>query len=256
MPNYYNPQYQPTGMNLFDIGANEQGARNAYGAADTAYDAVNPTVGYQQQGATEFGGIQEDPRLRQMQMQALGQMQGISQAGGRDAQFNQGMNQAAQAGARQEQSQRAALQQAALQRGQYGGGQQFAQQLQAQQSGADRAGNQGFDTAAAAQQRALAAMQGYGQGAGQLRGQDYSQAAQKAQAQDIINSANTRGTNQQNQQNFQNTMGLQGARYGAANAAGNRMSGNARQAWGDMGNLVQTVGNMGPVRRGMSAMGL
>lgn len=235
---------QTTGGDILDslLGYNRRNADEAYQNARNMYGGIDPNVEFSQMGPSEYGKIQEDPALRGAQMQALQRMQGISNAGGRDAQFRQGMNAAQQQSAQYERGQRGAIENQARARGQFGGGQMFAQQLQAQQSGADRAGNQGFDVASAAQQRALQALQGYGQQAGSIRSQDYNKASQAAAAQDRINQFNAAGANSQRQQNFQNQMGLAGQRSGLETQAGSRYDQRNRQGWNDMGNIVNTAG--------------
>src|SRR5690606_33373605 len=85
--------------------------------------------------------------------------------------------------------------------------------LQSSQAATDRNAQQGLDVAGMAQQRALQAMMERGNMSGQMRGQDFSQQAQIAAAQDAINSFNTAN---------QNTMGWNNATMGYNAAVGNR----------------------------------
>lgn len=245
-----------TGFDLFDIGLNRNKANKQYGISENAFNNVTMPTLYTKQGNTEYDRIQEDPQFRIAQIKALQEMGNVANAGGNDAQYRQAVNQAQQQAGQYERGQREAMAQQAMQRRGFGGGAQLAQQMQAQQAGAGQAANQGFNAAAGAQQRALEAMQGYGQMAGQVRGQEYGQAAQRAQAQDVINRANNQGLNQFNQQNFENQMNLQGARANQANQAGGRYYGRERQGYNDLGNLVETFGKSKPGQALGSMLGL
>lgn len=231
-----------TGIDLFDIGANQADADAAYANALAQYQGLEIPTEYTQQGATEYGKITEDPRLRAAQMRALERLQGISEAGGQDAQYRAAQNQAMQEAGQYERGQRQALEGQARQRGTFGGGQQFAAQLMAQQAGAQNAANQGFNNAAQGQQRALQALQGYGSMSGAMRDQDYSQAARKAQAQDQINQFNTQGMNR----NRWDTYGAQAQKAqgiaGMQERQGGRYDKKARGGFDDLGGVINTVG--------------
>lgn len=142
-------------------------------------------------GDTEMNNINVDPSTRSAQADALRQLSDISNQGGMTAidksrmmAINDEMN-TANRGAQQ------AITQNAQERGVGGSGLELAARLNAQQGAAGNAARQGVDVAAAAQQRALEAISQKANLGGQMRGQDYQQAAAKAQARDAINQFNT-----------------------------------------------------------------
>ena len=144
-----------------------------------------------QQGQSELNAYTEDPAARQAQMQALSQLQGITAGGGLSlgdrAQLEDALSQAAQ----QERGSNERLAQSMAERGISNSGLQLAQQLSNQQTAAQNSRAAALGTAQLAQQRALQALQQQSDSANQLRGQDFSQAQQKAAAQNAINQFNT-----------------------------------------------------------------
>lgn len=152
-------------------------------------------------GPSEMAGIATDPSLRQAQLKALSKLQETGDAGGRDAQFL--ADQARLEGDinASTQGQMGAIQQNLAARGMSGGGSEMVQRSIAAQQGANRQAQLGMDAKAQAEQRALQALMQSGQLAGQMQGQDFSQAAQKAQAADAIskfNASNLQGVNSRN----------------------------------------------------------
>lgn len=140
---------------------------------------------------TEMEGISTDPRLRDAQMTALSRLQSVGDTG-MDAIDRGRLNAIAADEATRARGAREAIIQNAGMRGLGGSGLELSAQLANQQGGATRASQRGFDVAAEAQQRALAAIQGAGGLAGQIRGQSWQEQAERARAQDIINQFNTR----------------------------------------------------------------
>jgi hypothetical protein len=142
------------------------------------------------QRRTELENIVLDPRLREAQMQVLSELDNIVASEGLDpvaqAQVNELRNELSQ----QERSSREAIIQSANRRGIGGSGLELAAQLANQQGAATRGSQAGFDIAANAQRRALEALQAQGQQAASIRESDYQQAADLAQAQDVINQFN------------------------------------------------------------------
>lgn len=144
----------------------------------------------EQQGQTELSQISTDPATRAAQMQALAQLQSRATDGYNvedRAAIQQAMNETAQ----QEASQRGALQASMQARGAGGSGAELAMQLANQQGAASRNNVQGLQIAADGRRRALEAAMQSGQLGGSIRGQDYSEQAARAQAQDAINRFNT-----------------------------------------------------------------
>ncbi len=156
------------------------------------------------QGGTEFDKIKQDPSLRAAQMQALQQMQQVANEGGMTAidrarlqGINNDINQ-------QQQARRQAMMTQAAQRGQMGSGLMYANMLGSEQAAAEAAAQQGYQVQAEAQKRALDAMQRAGQLGGDIRGQDYGIARDRAGAQDRINQYNADLRNKMNQYNMDN----------------------------------------------------
>ena len=127
-----------------------------------------------------------NPKLVEAQEQTLQRYQEISQARGQDATTRARMAETMDQVGQQERAGREALQAQMQRRGMGGSGADLAQQALLQQRGADRTAQMGFRTAADAEQRALQALSQGGQLAGQMRGQQFSEDAQRAAAMDRI----------------------------------------------------------------------
>jgi hypothetical protein len=143
------------------------------------------------QDQSEYGSINLDPATRDAQMQALAQLQNISEQGGMDSVDRARMADITGQAASMAQGQREAIGQNMQARGMAGSGLELVQQQMANQNAAQMANQGGLQTAAAAQQRALDAIMNAGNLGGQMRGQDYSIASDRAKAQDAINNFNT-----------------------------------------------------------------
>lgn len=174
----------------------------------------------QQQG-TEFDNIAQDPRLRQLQMQALDSLGAEVSNQGMTAEDRAAYQQAEAKAGSQEAGFRGALEQQMAQRG-LGGVGAYASALANQQGTVNRSAMQGVQIASDSRDRYLNAINQLGGMAGNVRGQDWSQAAQRATAQDAINKGNTAlrwDAQQYNlglpQQNFENQMGLANAQANA-----------------------------------------
>jgi hypothetical protein len=141
-------------------------------------------------GPSAFEDIKTDPALRDAQMAALDRLQQIDQEGGLlladKANLNKVLGQTNRAAA----SQNAAVREDMAARGVGGSGAEMAMQLANNQAQAQRGGEQGLDIAAMAQQRALDAIMARGQLAGDVRGQDFGEQSQIAQAKDLISRYN------------------------------------------------------------------
>lgn len=157
-----------------------------------------------------FNQIQTNPAGRAAQLKALEQIQGIASEGGMTAQDKAQLNDIQSQSAQAERGGREAILMNARERGVGGSGVALASQMLNQQSSADRANSQGLDVAAMAQQRALDAIRQSGELGGQIQSQQFSEEAQKAQAQDAINQFNT--ANRQDVVNA-NTMARNNAQY-------------------------------------------
>ena len=152
-------------------------------------------------GPTAMEDIAVDPRLRQAQMQALETMATLGETGMTDeeaAVLDQiKRNAAAQAQARQQ-----AILQNMAERGMGGSGSELAARMMASQQAADLASQQGMETAAMAQQRALDSIARAGQLGGNIRGQEFGEASDVARAKDVINQFNVLARQQQQQRNI------------------------------------------------------
>lgn len=143
------------------------------------------------QGDTQLANIQEDPRFKQYQMQALGELGKIVEAGGamtaedRLAYDNARMNAAST-----DMALRGAAEANASARG-LGAAGRYVGALQGGQAGANRASQESLKAAADSRQRFLQALSEMGQQASTVRGQEYNMAANEAAAQDSINRFNT-----------------------------------------------------------------
>lgn len=151
--------------------------------------------------AAQYQTISEDPRIREMQIKALQNMQGYAD-GAADSQQSldrqQSLNDASQF-AKQRQG---AIASQAARRGQLGNGLDYVMQQQAAQQGANQAQTGMLNANAQAALQRLQGMQGSLQGASQVRGQDYNAANSNA---DIINKFNMYNTQNRNDANQANT---------------------------------------------------
>ena len=154
------------------------------------------------QNPSSFNQIVNDPAFKQAQMQALTGLQDVANQGGLTSIDKARMNDIANQEGVQARGAREAISQNAAERGVGGSGLEFLSQLKNQQSTASDQSNRDTSVAADAQQRALQALVDSGTMAGNIRGQDYSEASQKAAAEDAINRFNA--ANQQ-QTNLYNT---------------------------------------------------
>lgn len=162
-------------------------------------------------GPSAMEGISTDPTLRAAQLSALQKLQGISDAGGQDAQF--------QADAARLQNDintnlrgnQGAIQQNLATRGLSGGLTEMVSRQQAAQDAANRQSQMGLDLNAQAQQRALSALMGSANLGGQIEDRQFGQQSQVASAKDLIN-----------QFNVKNQQGVAGRNIGYQNDAQQR----------------------------------
>lgn len=151
------------------------------------------------QDPSAFEAISTDPALKQAQFDALNQLQDITSSGGLTATDKAKLNQIGSEEAAKAKGAREAILQGMQARGAGGSGAELLAQLQNAQDAATRQSQRDMDVAALAEQRALDALVQQGNMAGSMQQQDFSQQAQKAQAQDAISQFNT-----QNRQNVSN----------------------------------------------------
>lgn len=152
--------------------------------------------------------VQEDPSIRNAQLEALQKLSGLSQTG-LTAEDQAAFQKARDMSQQQARGGREAALQNAQARGMAGSGMEFALGQMADQGAAGQAQQAGLDQAAqSARQRALYT-QAYGQGLQNLRQQDYGVNAGNA---DILNRFNQMNTNAQNEAAMgRNQWGMQNA---------------------------------------------
>lgn len=218
------------------------------------------------QEESQFGAISLDPRLRQAQFDALSSLQQVGTEGGLTATSRARLDEVQRAAAGRERAQRGAILQQFAQRGISGSGLELAAQLGAQQAEAGRVSSEGFQTQALAEQRALQALAQAGQLGGQIRGQEFGEQAQTAQAQDIINRFNAAQT--QNVQlrnigareeaqrlNLAETQRISDANVQLSNAQRVQRAGLAQQKFGDELALAGAFTKPGAFAANLAAQG-
>lgn len=144
------------------------------------------------QDPSAFLNIEENPVVAKAQMQALQKLQGIADAGGLDAQGKARLMDVINEFETSARGANEAIMENAAQRGIGGSGLELANRLVGTQESAGRASRNAVDVAAEAERRALDAIMESGRLSGDIRGQDYRVAADKAAAIDAINNFNTR----------------------------------------------------------------
>lgn len=198
-----NAQAQFAGINVPDVASQQLNLEQLVQQGTLSPEMAQAI---QQQG-TGLANIQTDPKLAQAQMQALATMQKMGQTG-LTPQDMAALNASRRAVAGDVQAQQGQILQNMAARGMGGGGSELAARLQASQSAADRGAQQSDQIMAQAQNRMLNAVSQAGQLGTQIRGQQYGELANAAQAQDAINRFNS-----------QNAMATQMANIQAANQA-------------------------------------
>lgn len=157
--------------------ANEQIARNT-AMAEELYN--------RDYGPSRWEFVAPDQQLRARQNDALARMEGLSREGFTDLD-RQALDQSFLQSRREEQGQRQAALDAAARRGDAGGGNALLASLVAQQGGANRASQFATDVGLAGRERVLRALENYGAMSGQMRSQDFSEQAQRANGLDSFN---------------------------------------------------------------------
>lgn len=159
---------------------------------------------------SNMNNVSVDPRLKDQQMATMSALDDIINSGGMTLSDRAAMNEIqGQVGA-EDRGRREAIKQNMAMRGMGGSGMELLQMLDSGQAATDRSSQAGMDTAAMAQQRALDAILAQGSMAGNIRGQDFGEQSQIAQAQDAINQFNASNQNAMNQYNAgtQNNMAM------------------------------------------------
>lgn len=139
---------------------------------------------------TAMEGISVDPRLKAAQMGALSSLQEIGSNGGLTAMDRAKLESALSRVGQESRGAREAILQRQAEMGRSGTGLELAAQLQNQQDSATRASQEGLDTAALAEQRALDAIAQAGALGGQMRSQEFGEQSDVASAKDALQKFN------------------------------------------------------------------
>lgn len=145
-----------------------------------------------------FNDIVTDPALKGAQKQALTALQEIGTQGGLTATDKARLQDITNEQNQVARGRNESILQSAKQRGMGSSDVTTVSQLLNEQASADRASNRGTQVAADAEARALQALVQAGQTAGQIRGQDYGEQAEKAKAANAIDLFNKQTLNQTN----------------------------------------------------------
>jgi hypothetical protein len=135
---------------------------------------------------SEMAKVQVDPRLREAQMAALTQMQGLGKTG-LSAEDSAALGKIRRTVAGDAQGRDEALKMEMMARNKFGAGDEIAMRTIASQAAANRQLDQSESQAAMAQKKALDAIYQAGGMANQMRSQAFGEDSAKASAQDVIN---------------------------------------------------------------------
>lgn len=190
-----------------------------------------------EQGPAEISRFTEDPRLRNAQLKALEGLTSEVDNKGMTPEDAAAFNRARQQAGTMDAGFRGAAEQQMAARGMSSGIGAYASALASGQAATNRGADMGMQADADSRQRYLQALNSLGDMGGQVRGQDFGVASQRAQAQDAINRFNT-GQRTQNQaynlglpqQGFENSMALAGGRGQSAQGVSNMLMGRADRA--------------------------
>lgn len=145
-----------------------------------------------------FNDIVTDPALAGAQKQALAALQEVGTSGGMTAIDKARLQDITNEQNTTARGRNEAVMSQARERGMGGSDINTVNQLLNEQAAADRASQRGTDVAAEAQARALQALIAGGQTASQIRGQEFSEGAAKAEAENAIDLFNKQTLNQTN----------------------------------------------------------
>lgn len=214
-------------MGLFDTSDQDsqaylQQALNAYQAAavptiqsetvsqlpmESVQGTVTPApIAIADQAPSAYNNISLDPATRAAQMAALSQYTDIANAGGLDANAKLGLQQTIDATNAQDRGAQGAIMNAAQAEGQGGGDFALTQRAIESQGASNTGATQGLQAAAEAEANREAALNQMANIGGSVNAADYSQAANKASAQNTINATNQAATNAANTGNVTNAI--------------------------------------------------
>lgn len=218
------PEFEDFNPDMYDYVGDFQ-ATTVDPGDDTQYQDIDARLAdFASVDRSEMGDISVDPRLKDAQMGSLAALDDIIAGGGMNLSDQANLAELQGSVSAEDRGRREAIMQGMAQRGMGGSGMELLQKLDSAQAATDRASQGGLDIAAMAQQRALDAIMNQGQLSGQMRGQDFGEQAQIAQAQDAIAQFNAQNQNVMNQYNTgsQNQMAQFNAQNQMANDQYNR----------------------------------
>lgn len=143
-----------------------------------------------QLGESEMAKIQADPRLKGSRMRALSSLEDIG-SGGESVEDSAALNKALIESGAASRGQQQAVSGALARKGQLGSGLGLMAQLDTAQAEGDRLATQGLDLEMSRRQRALQAIQGAGDLAGDIQSDDWNMQSDVAKSRDAINQFNT-----------------------------------------------------------------
>lgn len=157
-------------------------------------------MGQQEDMRSGMADLNIDQDLRNKQLAQMNALNDLANRGGLTTQDTANFNNFQMQAANADKGRRDAINQQARMSGMASGGNSLLAQLQSSQAASNQASQAGSQLSGMAQNRALDAIQRQGDIAGNVRGMDWQQKAQKAMAMDEISKFNT--TNRMNTEKF------------------------------------------------------
>lgn len=148
-----------------------------------------------------FEQVVKNQKYAQAQDRALGQLQSLGEEGGLSLSDKADLQEQMIANANKDKANRDAIADDMARRGQLGSGMALQAQLGGAQAAGDRDAQMRLRTLGGAQDRALQAIQGAGDLAGKMQGQDFDRQSAVASARDRINQFNTQNAQSVQQRN-------------------------------------------------------
>lgn len=203
-------------------------------------------------GQSAESQVSTDPKIQAAQMQALKGLQDEVSSGGMTQADQAAMNLAANDASQRERTQRSAVQNMLAARGLGGSGAAVGAMLAGEPQAQDRQAQAGQEAQVAARTRALQALQESGSLAGQIRGQQFTEADRAAQAKDLFTKYNAtaldNGQQYNNgvaQQQYNNQLGKQNAVAGAAGSLATNVGATGAQNAAFTAGLGSGIGQFG-----------
>lgn len=230
----------------------EENAQDLMEEARARYGELNPQVleeiVAERLGPSALAQVKADARLKEAQYSALEKMKGIEDGGGFDEADWANLNRTRNEAARADSANRANVLETMQARGVAGSGAEIAANLQSSQSAANRQYQGALDVAGDARRRYFEAIKARGAMAGDMRGQDFRERSQAAQAADTRDQLNwgrrfdvQRMNNDARQQNYQNQKGILDKQYDASS----KEAESTRNQYDKFGRAASDIGTAG-----------